>query len=189
MERAEEEEYIKRARRGDKQAFATLINAHKTIVYNLALGILKDRQEAEDLTQEVFIRVYENLRLFRGKSRFSVWLGKITYNTALNRLKALKRLPLALEEEKLMAASPLNEASNSPLAKIEEKERREILREAFSRLPEIYQLPIMLRYIQGLSVSEVAEILNLPQGTVKTRLARAREILRRKLGRFKHEEL
>ena len=188
MERAEEAEYIKRAKRGDKDAFTALINAHKNLVYNLALRILKDRQEAEDLTQEVFIQVYENLRFFRGESRFSVWLSKVTYNMSLNRLKALKRLPIAIEDEKLMGAGPIIEASNSPLAEIEEKERREILREAFSRLPEIYQLPIMLRYMQGFSVGEVAEVLNLPQGTVKTRLARAREILRRKL-RFKSEEL
>ena len=188
MERAEEEAYIKRARRGDKEAFALLINTHKNLVYNLALGILKDRQEAEDLTQEVFLRVYENLRLFRGKSRFSVWLSKVTYNMALNRLKALKRLPIPLEEEKSMTASLIKEAPNSPLAQIEEKERREILREAFSRLPEIYQLPIMLRYMQGLSVSEVAEVLNLPEGTVKTRLARARKILRRKLAGLRPEE-
>ena len=188
MERAEEEGYIKRAKRGDKEAFALLINAHKALVYNVALRILKDRQETEDLTQEVFIQVYEHLRFFRGKSRFSVWLSKVTYNMSLNRLKALKRLPIAVDEEKLMAASPLNEGSNSPLAQIEEKERREILKEAFSRLPEIYQLPIMLRYMQGFSVSEVAEVLNLPEGTVKTRLARARKILRRKLSRFKPEE-
>jgi RNA polymerase sigma-70 factor (ECF subfamily) len=188
MERATEGEYIKRAKRGDKEAFALLINAHKAFVYHLALGILKDRQEAEDLTQEVFIRVYENLRFFRGQSRFSVWLGKVAYNMSLNRLKALKRLPLAIEEENLMTAGLIIDTSNSPLAQIEEKERREILKEAFSRLPEIYQLPIMLRYMQGFSVREVADILNLPQGTVKTRLARARNILRRKLSRFSSKE-
>ena len=189
MERSTEAEYIKRAKRGDREAFALLIDAHKALVYHLALGILKDRQEAEDLTQEVFIRVYENLRFFRGESRFSVWLSKVTYNMSLNRLKALKRLPLAMEEENLMTAGLLDEATNSPLSEIEEKERREILSEAFSRLPGIYQLPLMLRYMQGFSVSEVADILNLPQGTVKTRLARARNILRRKLARFRPEEL
>ena len=170
---------IERAQRGDHDAFATLVNEHQRYVYNLALRVLKDENEALDLAQETFIRAWTALPNFRKQSRFRTWLYRITTNLCYNRLPNLRRSLNDLDEAIIEEIPNLDSRSVSPSYKFEKQELRKYLRQAVEDLDEKYRLLITLRYQDELSYDEIASTLNLPLGTVKTGLFRAKEQLRR----------
>ena len=170
---------IERAQKGDHDAFATLVNEHQRYVYNLALRVLKDENEALDLAQETFIRAWTALPNFRKQSRFRTWLYRITTNLCYNRLPNLRRSLNDLDEAIIEEIPNLDSRSVSPSYKFEKQELRKYLRQAVENLDEKYRLLITLRYQDELSYDEIASTLNLPLGTVKTGLFRAKEQLRR----------
>jgi RNA polymerase sigma-70 factor (ECF subfamily) len=170
---------IRRAKKGDQDAFAALVNDHQRYVYNLALRVLKDENEALDLAQETFIRAWTALPNFRMQSKFRTWLYRITTNLCYNRLPNLRRSLNDLGEEVIEEIPNLDSKSVNPANKIEKQELREYLRRAVEELDEKYRLLITLRYQDELSYDEIASTLNLPLGTVKTGLFRAKEQLRR----------
>ena len=170
---------IERAQKGDHDAFATLVNEHQRYVYNLALRVLKDENEALDLAQETFIRAWTALPNFRKQSRFRTWLYRITTNLCYNRLPNLRRSLNDLDEAIIEEIPNLDSRSVSPSYKFEKQELRKYLRQAVEDLDEKYRLLITLRYQDELSYDEIASTLNLPLGTVKTGLFRAKEQLRR----------
>jgi len=162
----------KRAQRGDQDAFAALVTRHQRYVYNLAYRLLRDAQEAEDLTQEAFLRAWRGMRGFRNESKFTTWLYRIVTNLCYNRLPGLRR-QLVQEDAELLerVAAP---AENAPRALVEAGERRTRVQAAIEALPDKYRLIVTLYYLQDQSYQEIAATLGLPLGTVKTHLYRAR---------------
>ena len=170
---------IKRAQKGDHDAFAALVDEHQRYVYNLALRVVKDENEALDLTQDTFVRAWMALPNFRGKSQFRTWLYRITTNLCYNRLSNLRRSLNDLGDDVLQDIPETN--FNNPVQEFESNENRRHLHQAIAGLDEKYRLLITLRYQNELSYEEIASTLNLPLGTVKTGIFRAKKQLRRKL--------
>jgi RNA polymerase sigma-70 factor, ECF subfamily len=178
-------ELVQRAQAGDVQAFAELVLANQQFVYNLALRSLGDPQEAEDISQEAFLRTWQALPNFRAKAQFRTWLYRIVINLCYNRLPRLRKELSALGEE-VIVDFPV-ESPPDPLSGLEADERRSFLHHQVEELPECYQMMITLRFQQDLSYAEIAEVLSLPIGTVKTGLFRARERLRESLRQYEEE--
>jgi RNA polymerase sigma-70 factor (ECF subfamily) len=172
-----EQSLIRRAQKGDQNAFAALVEAHQRYVYNLALRVLKDENEALDLTQETFVRAWTALPNFRGQSQFRTWLYRITTNLCYNRLPNLRRSLNDLGDD-MMEEIPESNSEN-PVHAVEAGETRTHLHQAIDELDAHYKLLITLRYQNELSYEEIASTLNLPLGTVKTGIFRAKEQLRK----------
>ena len=170
-------ELVARARRGDETAFEQLVLRHQRYAFNLAYRVIGNYAEAEDVTQEAFVRAWRGLPGFRGQARFATWLYRIVYNLCLNRLPRLRR--------ELLQAEPLEEAvvdlAPAPPDVFEVQERLAFLHEELNRLPAKYRLVLTLRYLQDLSYAEIAAALDVPMGTVKTHLHRARQLLTERL--------
>ena len=173
-------ELVALARRGDEAAFEQLMLRHQRYVFNLAYRVLGDRSEAEDVTQETFLRAWRGLSRFRGEARFTTWLYRIAHNLCLNRLPGLRRRLLQTEPPDEWLPDP----APHPEAVAERRERLAFLHTQLEQLPEHYRLVLTLRYLQGFSYAEIAAILNVPLGTVKTHIHRARRLLRDRMGEW-----
>ena len=176
-----EHHLIQRAQKGDQEAFAALVSEHQRYVYHLALRVLKNEQEALDLAQETFVRAWTALPNFRGQSQFRTWLYRIATNLCYNRLPNLRRSLKDLGDDVIADVPETDIAFDNPARGFESHELRSYLHRAMDELDENYRLLISLRYQNELSYEEIAGTLNLPLGTVKTGLFRAKEQLRRAL--------
>lgn len=165
---------IQLARRGNTDAFESLVLMHAQLVYNLALRTLNNHQEAEDVAQETFVRAWQALPGFQGAARFSTWLYRITTNLCYNRLPQLKRELRALDVAETAVATP---SSLSPESSLLSQERQQALHDAVTHLPQSYRLLITLRYAQEMSYADIAAVTDMPLGTVKTGLFRAHRLL------------
>jgi RNA polymerase sigma-70 factor (ECF subfamily) len=173
---------IRRALKGDQDAFAALVDEHQGYVYNLAFRLVKDENEALDLTQETFVRAWTALPNFRGQSQFRTWLYRIATNLCYNRLPNLRRSLNDLGDD-VMEEIPESSFDN-PAYKFESSETRSHLYKAIDELDTHYKLLITLRYQNELSYEEISSTLNLPLGTVKTGIFRAKEQLRKSLAQL-----
>ncbi len=176
---ATETTLIQRAQKGDQDAFAALVTEHQRYVFNLALRVVKDENEALDLAQETFVRAWTALPNFKGRSQFRTWLYRIVTNLCYNRLPNLRRSLNDLGDD-VMEDIPETNFDN-PACEFESNETKQHLQQAISSLDSNYQLLITLRYQNELSYDEIASTLNLPLGTVKTGIFRAKEQLRKSL--------
>jgi RNA polymerase sigma-70 factor (ECF subfamily) len=176
-----EQHLIQRARKGDHEAFAALVTEHQRYVFNLALRVLKNEEEALDLTQETFVRAWTALPNFRGQSQFRTWIYRIVTNLCYNRLPNLRRSLNELGDDVIAEIPETEIPFSNPAHGFESRELRSYLYQAIDHLDENYRLLISLRYQSELSYEEIATMLNLPLGTVKTGLFRAKEQLRRAL--------
>ena len=179
-----EQHLIQRAQRGDQEAFGALVTEHQRYVYNLALRVLKNEEEALDLTQETFVRAWTALPNFRGQAQFRTWLYRIVTNLCYNRLPGLRRSLNDLGDDIIAEIPETDLTFDNPARGVEARELRWYLHKAIDQLDENYRLLILLRYQNELSYEEIASTLNLPLGTVKTGLFRAKEQLRRALERY-----
>jgi RNA polymerase sigma-70 factor (ECF subfamily) len=179
-----EQALIQRARKGDQDAFAALVTEHQRYVYNLALRVLKNEDEALDLAQETFVRAWTALPNFRGQSQFRTWLYRIVTNLCYNRLPGLRRSLNELGDDVISELPETDRSPGNPSSGSEDRELRSYLHRAIEELDEQYRLLVSLRYQHELSYEEIASTLNLPLGTVKTGLFRAKEQLRRALERY-----
>ena len=170
---------IQKAQKGDHDAFAALVDEHQRYVYNLALRVVKDENEALDLTQETFVRAWTALPNFKGQSQFRTWLYRIVTNLCYNRLPNLRRSLNDLGDD-VMEDIPETKF-NAPADEFESNETKRHLNQAIQNLDSHYQLLITLRYQNELSYEEIAASLNLPLGTVKTGIFRAKAQLRNAL--------
>ena len=173
---------IRRAQKGEQDAFAALVDEHQRYVYNLALRLVKDENEALDLSQETFVRAWTALPNFRGQSQFRTWLYRITTNLCYNRLPNLRRSLNDLGDDVMEEIPEIN--FDNPAYQFESSETRIHLYKAIDELDDNYKLLITLRYQNELSYEEIASTLNLPLGTVKTGIFRAKEQLRKSLARL-----
>ena len=178
------------AQGGDKRAFAQLVSQYEQRVYNLARKMMRDQQDAEDVLQETFISVFRNLGSFHGDSSFSTWLYRIATNASLMKLRARKEPPLSLDEpiESDDGASALPREivdwGITPEEALLSGETRAQMDAAIARLPETLRAVFVLRDIEGLSVQETADVLEISVPNVKTRLHRARLLLREMLSLY-----
>ena len=179
---------IQRARKGDHDAFAALVNEHQRYVYNLAFRVVRDENEALDLTQETFVRAWTALPNFRGQSQFRTWLYRITTNLCYNRLPGLRRSLADLGDDVMAEIPESGHTLANPAREFESNETRYHLYQAIDNLDPNYKILIIMRYQQELSYEEIASMLNLPLGTVKTGLFRAKEKLRLALANYHPKE-
>lgn len=173
---------VRQAQAGSQQAFANLVEAHQQFVYNLALRSLGDPEEAQDIAQEAFVRAWQGLPRFRGQSQFRTWLYRIVTNLCYNRLPRLRSELTALSEDQVLDIPA--ESQPDPLSCLEDAEQRTFLHQQIEALPESQRLLVSLRFQQDLSYAEIAEVVSMPIGTVKTGLFRARERLRQALQEY-----
>jgi len=180
MTREEELKIIKKAQKGDSAAFEELVSTHEAFVYNLALRSLRSQEDAQDAAQEVFIKAWTSLGTFRGDSKFSVWLYRITGNVCTDMLRKRKGEVISLtfvDDEGSETELELADTGPTPHESLEQKERSAALLSALDSLPMDYRRVLILREGGGMSYEEIAESLNLDIGTVKSRIFRARKKL------------
>ena len=173
-----ERQLINRAKTGDTRAFEILVNDHARYVYTLTNRLLSNNQEAEDLAQETFIRAWRSIGTFRGDAQFRTWLYRIATNLCYNRLPKLKQELLALDPDGGLVISDPAPRTEQQVIRAEQQTE---LKDMIDTLPESYRLLIVLRHVQDLSYVEIAQITDLPLGTVKTGIFRARKILKERL--------
>lgn len=164
-------ELIQQALGGNVDAWGEIVRRYKDAVFGIALGILKNASDAEDAAQDAFIRAYENLDSYDLRRKFSTWMFTITANLCKNKLR----------RERFFA--PLKGAirligGDDPAEVVAREERRELVQEALEALDDKYRAPLVLRYYSDLEYKEIARILNLPEGTVKTRIHRGKLALK-----------
>lgn len=181
----EEKQLILRAKQGDPDAFGELVLAHQDKVYTLAFHLVRDREEAADLAQEAFLKAWRSLATFQGESSFSTWMHRLTTNVCLDYLRKQTRrqgvsVAVSLDDEETVIPEPADHAGD-PQVQLEQSERRRALSQALQDLPEHHRRPLIMREISGMSYQEIADGLELDLGTVKSRIARARDALRKRL--------
>jgi RNA polymerase sigma-70 factor, ECF subfamily len=176
-------ELVKRALARDEAAVRDIIKANNRRLYRLARGILRNDAEAEDIVQETYVRAFTHLTDFRGESSLSTWLSRIAMNEALGRLRRqrpgveISSLPQGALEAQIIQF-PLVSATDDPEKSMAQREIQHVVEGAIDELPEPFRLVFITRVVEGMNVEETAEILDLKPETVKTRLHRARAMLR-----------
>ena len=176
-----EKELIQKAARVSEAAFEALVTAHQAQVYRLCWRITGNREDAADMTQETFVKVWKHLPDFRFDCDFSTWLYQVASRSCLDLLRSKSRRPtVSAQEDRQDAADP---APTPEAALISQESRRE-LQLALQQLEPEQRALLSLRVAQGCSYQEISKILRIPEGTVKSRLARAREGLRKKLSQL-----
>ena len=177
---------------GDQDSFRTLIQQYQRLVSHIVFRLIPAGPDQEDLSQEVFIRVYQHLDRFRFDSKLSTWIARITYNTCLNFLEK-KKLPLyddlTAESDRDFEPTAPDEVARPDFA-FEAAETGTILQKEIARLPPVFKTVLTLYHLDQMSYVEIADIMNLPVGTIKSHLFRARKKLKeRLLTRYQREEL
>ena len=170
---------IAASKQGDQDAFAQLVQRYQHRVFNLVFRMLQQYEEATEITQETFLAAWQGLPSFRGDARFPTWLYRIAYNCSLKQLEQRKRdkaLQVALQAEQVVAST-----DKRADAELEARDRQALIQESLSHLPAKYRVVLILRHLQEMTYEEMAEILTMPIGTIKTHLFRARNLLKERL--------
>jgi RNA polymerase sigma factor (sigma-70 family) len=173
MANTEDQHYINLIRNGNQNTFTVLVDRYKNLVFTLALKMLNNREEAEEIAQDTFIKVYNSLNNFKGDSKFSTWIYKITYNTCLDRLKKNKKEKTVsyLEDFDKHQAN----AIEAVLDAIDENERNKAIQDCLEELPPEDAFLLTLYYFDGKSVDEISKVINNSVDNVKVRLFRIRK--------------
>lgn len=184
---------VARAKGGDKAALAELVNRYSERIYNLALRILRKREDAEDILQETFLTVIEKLHTFDGRSSFFTWVYRIATNASLMKLRKKKVIFQELKEDPEFQESVESRVfvdwSQDPSINVFDKEVKQKIDEAIGKLSDIYRSVFVLRDMEGLSIKETSAILNITEENVKIRLRRARLYLRDYLSEYFEERV
>lgn len=181
-ERDIDQQIVERVQRGDKRAFDLLVTKYQRKIFRLLSRLIRDPGEVEDVAQEAFIKAYRALPNFRGESAFYTWLYRIAINTAKNHLVAQGRRAPTSTEAEVEEAENFDDADglrdvNTPDAMMMSRQVGEAVNRAIEKLPEDLRTAIVLRELEGLSYEEIAESMNCPIGTVRSRIFRAREAI------------
>ncbi|WP_322481226.1 RNA polymerase sigma factor [Thermogemmatispora sp.] len=173
---------VRASQHGDREAFALLVQRYQRRVFNMILRMLQDYEEACEITQEAFLAAWQGLPTFRGEARFPTWLYRIAYNCCLRQLEQRRRdkaLQNAMQEQQLLdeAGGQRCQAEST----LEARDRQALVREQLEALPTKYRIVLVLRHLQEMTYEEMAEILMMPIGTIKTHLFRARNLLKERL--------
>ncbi|MCS7263237.1 MAG: sigma-70 family RNA polymerase sigma factor [Armatimonadetes bacterium] len=186
-----EEALVQKAKRGDSQAFELLIERHYQRIYKLAFQMLGNGEDAADATQETFVKAYQQIRSFRGASSFATWLYRIAINTCRDMMRRNRAIPFSQisPEDEQNDFEPSTLIEPNPNEILAEREKAELVWMALNSLPEDTRQILVLCDMQGFSYAEVAEILNLAEGTVKSRLHRARNAFKEVWKRLTKEQI
>ncbi|HEY8354482.1 MAG TPA: RNA polymerase sigma factor RpoE [Methylophilaceae bacterium] len=181
-----DQELVERAQRGDKQAFGMLVDKYQRKLGRLLSRLIRDQAEIEDVVQESFIKAYRALPNFRGDSAFYTWLYRIGINTAKNYLVSMGRRPQVSNDIEIEDAENFEDAGelrtlDTPETELMTKEIAQTVNDTVESLPEELRTAITLREIEGLSYEEIAQLMDCPIGTVRSRIFRARETIAQKL--------
>ncbi|WP_018665395.1 RNA polymerase sigma factor SigW [Heyndrickxia acidiproducens] len=179
---------IKQVMKGDQNAFNDIVDFYKDKVYQICFRMIGCQHEAEDLAQETFLRAYVNIGSFRQERKFSSWLYRIATNLCIDRIRK-KKPDYYLDAEisgtdGLTLYSTIAAGEKRPDLQVETLELQEMIQREILNLPEKYRVMIVLKYIDELSLLEISDMLGIPLGTVKTRIHRGREALRKQLGKL-----
>lgn len=185
---ADDRELIAEAKRGDKSAFEGLVRMYSKYIYTTAFFILRDPHEAEDVSQEVFVKVYLSIGGFRGLSSFKTWIRKLTVNTCIDKLRLRSKL-----KDRKVSLERITEDYEVVFTKFSQSIEKNFLRQEAVKevlkivvnMEESYRIPLILRDLQDYSYREIAELTGKPIGTVKTNIHRARKIIKEKLKTYK----
>lgn len=166
------EEFVRKLQKGESQAFEKLVADYQQKIFSTALMLLSDREEAMDVVQDVFVKIYTSISSFNGKSSLSTWIYKVAQNTCYDHLR--KRKNVLFEE---LSDNETDNKFTSPEEALEKLEDIKLVRECIKKLPVKYRSVLILREFEDLSYSEIAEICDISEGTVKSRIYRGREHL------------
>jgi RNA polymerase sigma-70 factor (ECF subfamily) len=170
---SDQQKLVQRCRQGELAAFTELFKAYQARVYRLAITVLRDEHEAEDVVQDVFVRIFERIKDYRGESAFSTWLTAIVVNHCRDRLRR-RKLRRAFSLDRLRGHASEDDLNEL----VQQRQQRQSLWALVNRLEDKYRLPVILHYHEGLACDEVAQALNLRISTVYSRLNFARVRLR-----------
>lgn len=173
-----EDKLISRAAAGDGAAFSELMTMHEKRMYAVALRMCANREDAQDCLQDAMLRVYRSIGGFKGQSSFSTWVYRITMNTCLDELRRRKTRSASSLDTMLEGGWSPTDGENGPEKQAVASEQRRVLNSAIADLPEDMRSAIVLRDVQGFSYEEIAEMLEVNIGTIKSRISRGREKLR-----------
>jgi RNA polymerase sigma-70 factor, ECF subfamily len=178
-------ELVRRAQQDDERAFGELVTRYESKVYSLAMKMLRNPEDAEDVLQETFLRAYRGIKSFKGNSTFSTWIYRITANSALMRLRK-KQLPQVSIEDSDERETPISivDWAPGPVEQLLNQEMQRVMDEAIETLPPEFRQVFILRDVEELSNADVAEILDLSVAAVKSRLHRARLKVRNRLAHY-----
>jgi RNA polymerase sigma-70 factor (ECF subfamily) len=173
---------VDRAKAGDREAFEELVRRHAERLYAVVLRFVADGDEAQEVTQEAFLRAWRSIARFEGRSRFFTWLYRIGINEAKRRAGRQPPVPVASLENEPVPEAP--DWSEAPETRWEQADLRRVLERAIRRLPIEYRATIVLRDVEGLSTTEAAEVMDLGEAAFKSRLHRARLTVRRAVDEY-----
>lgn len=192
MDPRDEAELIRRLQQRDERAFVLCVRTYQDKVYGLIYRMLGNHAEAQDVAQEVFVTVFKSIDSFRGESKLSTWLYRIAANHCKNRIKYLRRrahkatTELDAHAERALQSSPsstLGEGQAGPAEVLEGAQLEQIVQRAINKLDEEPRLLLVLRDVEEMSYEEIMQVTGLPEGTVKSRLHRARQALKEEIAR------
>jgi RNA polymerase sigma factor (sigma-70 family) len=171
----DDQKLIDTINKGDTKAYTQLVNQYKDLVYTLAIWVVRNREEAEEVAQDAFIKVFKSLDKFKGDSKFSTWIYKVTYNTCLDRIK---------KNKKHLNDVPIDEFTFNKLETIDnaldnliKEEKNRLIKNCINKLPEDSRALLTLFYFEDLSLEEISKIINIEANTVKEKLFRTRKKL------------
>lgn len=177
-------ELVNKCLSGEQEAFSEIVTRYKKLIYSVVYNMINDKQEVNDISQEVFIRIYKSLDRYNPEYKFSTWAVKIATNLCLDIFRKKKVDSVSIDE-----MIDVSSSVDTPETKYIKKEKSEMIKKAVADLPDKYRVPILLFHQNGLSYEEITGILNEPMTIVKNRLYRARLMLREKLEAQRKEEV
>lgn len=175
MKNNNDDYYIAQTLKGDTKSFGILVEQYQTMIFALAMKMLKHREEAEEVAQDTFVKAYKSLKMFTGKSKFSTWLYRIAYNTCLDRIKGNLKFNNNIEIDDI--SSNQLTAVDSIFEGIERNERSVIIQDCMNKLPEDERVVLHLFYFEELSLKEIQDVLSISASNIKVKLYRARKKL------------
>lgn len=180
MRRLTDEQLVQLCLDGKQEAFAVLVERYQNQIFSLAYRLGGDYDESRDMAQEAFIKVYQELGSFDTSRKFFPWFYRVAHNCCINSLNKRKNQVVSFDDLYEQADIPQSHESNPEMA-LEKNEELALLRKCLAELPEQFRIPLLMKYIEGLSYKEISERLEIPVSTIETRLFRGRNLLQEKL--------
>ena len=174
-----DQDLVKKICRGETRRFGELIDRYQRLVMHIVLRMTNDPQITEDLSQEIFIKVYDSLEGFRFDAKLSTWIGRIAYNTCINYLR--KEKPVSLEDLPENASTAWSDPVERPDTHLERHDQSDYIAGLIGQLPAVYRAILTMFHLQEMSYKEIAEVVDMPEGTIKSYLFRARKLLKERL--------